>query len=81
MACPFDVDLEGFEDASGDAVPFTQESEKNVFRADVRVVQGLGFFAGQGEHLFDSGCIGNVAGDLGVRASSNLLFDLHPHGF
>ena len=81
MACPFDIHLEGFEDTSGNAVSLTQESEKDVLRTDVRVVQGFGFFTGKGEHLFDSRCVGNVTSDLGIGACADLLFDLHSHGF
>jgi hypothetical protein len=77
----FDVDLEGFEDAGGDAVSFPKKTEENVLRADVGVMEGLGFFAGQSENLLHAGGIGDIAGDLGVGSGADLLFDFHPNRF
>ena len=52
-----------------------------MFSADVRVVEGFGFFAGEGEDFFDSGGVGDVASDFGIGAGADLFFDFHANGF
>ncbi len=81
LAGAFDIDLEGFEDAGGDAIAFAEEAEEDVFGADIRVVEGLGFFAGEGEDFFDSGSVRDVASDFCIGAGADLFFDLHANGF
>ena len=81
LAGAFDIDLEGFEDAGGNAVTFAEKTEEDVFGADVGVVEGFGFFAGEGEDFFDSGGVGNVPSDFGIGAGTDLFFDFHANGF
>ena len=52
-----------------------------MFRADVRVVEGLGLFAGKCEYFFHPRGVGDVAGDLGIGAGADLFLDLHPDSF
>jgi len=49
VAGPFDVDFKSFQHARGHAVAFAQEAEQNVLRADVAVIERLGFLAREGE--------------------------------
>ena len=81
MAGAFDIDLEGFEDAGGDPVALAEKTEEDVFCADVGVVEGFGFFTGEGEDFFDPGGIRDIAGDFGVGAGADLFFDFHANGF
>ena len=81
MAGTFDIDLEGFEDAGGDPVALAEKTEKDVFCADVGVVEGFGFFTGESEDFFDSWGVGDIAGDFGVGAGADLFFDFHANGF
>ena len=52
-----------------------------MFRADVGVVERLGFLLGKAEHLLDTRCVGNVADHLLVGTGADLLLDLHADGF
>jgi len=52
-----------------------------VLRADVGVMKGLSFLAGQSQNLFHAWGIGDIAGDLGVRSGADLLFHFHPNRF
>ena len=81
VAGAFDIDLEIFEDASGYAFAFAEEAEENVFGADVRMVEGLGFFAGEGEDFFDAWGVGNIADHFGFGATADLFFYFHANGF
>ena len=81
VAGAFDIDLEIFEDASGYAFAFAEEAEENVFGADVRMVEGFGFFAGEGEDFFDAWGVGNIADHFGFGATADLFFYLHANGF
>ena len=76
----FDIDLEIFEDASGNAFALAEEAEENVLGADIRMVEGFGFFAGEGEDFFHAGGVGNIADHFGFGATSDLFFDLHANG-
>ena len=71
MAGAFDIDLEGFEDTGGDSVAFAKETEEDVFCADVGVVEGFGFFTGEGEDFFYPGGIRDIAGDFGIGAGAD----------
>src|SRR5206468_3545771 len=55
-----DVDIEVFEDAGGNSVPFAEQAEQNVLRADVGVVERLGFLSRQRQDLLDPGGVGDV---------------------
>ena len=52
-----------------------------MFSADVGVVEGFGFFAGEGEDFFDSGSVGDIASYFGIGAGADLFFDFHANGF
>ena len=52
-----------------------------MFSADVGVVEGFGFFAGEGEDFFDSGSVGDIPSDFGIGAGADLFFDFHANGF
>ncbi len=81
LASALDIDLERFEDAGGNAIAFAEETEEDVFGADVGVVEGFGFFAGEGEDFFDSGSVGDIASNFGIGAGADLFFDFHANGF
>ncbi len=81
IAGALDVDAEGFEDPGGHALPFAEESEQDVFRADIRMIEGLCLLAGEGEDLLHARGVGNVPDHLGFRAGSDLFFDLHADAF
>ncbi len=40
------------EDVGGEALLFAQQAEQQMLRADVLVIQALGFFRAVGEHAF-----------------------------
>jgi hypothetical protein len=81
VAGALDVDLEGLEDAGGHALTLAEQAEEDVLGADVGMVEGLGFLAGEGEDLLDAGCVGDAAdGGLGFLADSHLLFHLGADG-
>ncbi len=81
LARLLDVHVEALQDARGPAVAFAQQAEQNVFRADVGVVERLGFLLREAEHLLDARRVGNVADHLLVGAGADLLLDLHADGF
>ena len=76
-----EIDLEILQNLRGDTVTFAQEAEEDVLRADVAVIEGLRFLAGEREHLFHTRRVGNVADHLRLRAGADLLLDLQAHGF
>ncbi len=45
------IDVQILQDVSADAAAFLDQTEQNVFRADVFVIEALGFLVGQGHHL------------------------------
>ena len=74
VAGALDVDLEGLEHAGGNALPFPQEAEEDVFRTDVGMAEGLGFLAGEREDLLNPGGVGDTGLRLGLLAGADLLF-------
>ena len=81
LAGLLDIHIEVLEDARGDAVAFAEQTQQDVFGADVGVVEGLGLFRSQGEDLLDARGVGNVADHLLIGPGADLLFDLHADGF
>ena len=55
LAGLFDVDVEIFQDACGDAVTFAEQAEQDVFGADIGVVQVFGLLGGERETFFTRG--------------------------
>ncbi len=80
LACLFDVDLEVFEHAGGDAVTFAQEAEQEVLGADVGMVEGLCLLIGEGEDLLDARRVGDVADHLLIGPGADLFFDFEADG-
>ena len=76
-----EIHIEVAQNLCGDAFTFTQQTEQDVLRADVAVIQGFGFLAGEGEHLLHSWSVRNVAHHLGFRTGADLLLDLETNGF
>src|ERR1700756_4834513 len=50
-----------------------------MFSAYVRVVQRLGFLAGEGEYFFDAWRVWNIPNHLCLGVRADMLLDLHPH--
>jgi hypothetical protein len=74
------VDIQALENTGGHPVPLPEQSEENVFGAHVAMAQGLGFLAGEREHLLDARGVGDVAGNFRVRAGADLFLDFHADG-
>ena len=81
-----DVDVEGFEDAGSDALPFAEEPQQNVLRADIRMVEGLRFLPGEREDFFHARRVRNTALGLRFLAGTNLFLhgianglEIEPH--
>ena len=53
VARAFDVDFETLQDSRSDSLAFAQKSKQNMFRADVRMIERLGFLARERQHFFD----------------------------
>jgi hypothetical protein len=64
LAGLFDVHVEIFQDAGGDAVAFAEQAEQNVFGADVGMIEGFGFLGSEREDFLDAGCVRDVADHL-----------------
>ncbi len=79
LAGLLDIHVEILQDARGDAVALAEQAQEDMLGADIGMVEGLGFFAGEGQDLFDARGIGNVADHLLIGAGADLLFDLHAH--
>ena len=67
-------------DPGSDAVTFPQQTEQYMFRADVRMVERLGFFGCQSENLLDTRCVRDIANHFLIRSRADLLLDLHADG-
>ena len=52
-----------------------------MLRADVRVIEGFGFLACEGEDLLHAGRVRDAALGLGFLTGADLLFDGVAHGF
>ena len=80
LAAALQVDVELLQDAGGDALPFLQEAEEDVFGADVSVAEGAGFGDGVGHDLLHAGRERDRVGRLGFfRAGTDLLLDGATH--
>ena len=51
-----------------------------MFRANVGVIERLGFLGGEGQYLFHPRRVRDIADHLLVRAGADLFLDLHPYG-
>ena len=77
IASRLDIDFQLFEDAGGDAISFAEEAEKQMLRADVRVIESLRFLIGESEDLLHAGSVGDIACALARCARADFLFHLH----
>ena len=76
----FQVHIEIAQHLRSHAFAFAQQTEKQVLRADIGMIQRLGFLRGQRENFFHARCVRDVAGHLRVGPGADVLLDLHPHG-
>src|SRR5206468_7082255 len=60
VARAFDIEFETLEHSGGDPLAFAQKPKQNMFSADVRMIERLGFLARKRQHLFYPGRVGNV---------------------
>ena len=56
-----DIGSELFENGRGDAISFPQQTEQNVFGANVSVIEVLGILGGKSENFLYPRGVGNVA--------------------
>src|SRR5207244_12370755 len=77
---PLDVDLETLKNARGNAFSVPEQSKQNVFGANVRVIERLGFLSGERQDFFHPRCVRNVADNFCFRTGANLLLDFHSDG-
>ena len=70
-----DVDLEGLEDAGGDALALPEEPEQDMLGANVGMIEGLRLLARQGEDLLHARGVRNAALGLGLLPGAHLLLD------
>src|SRR5207245_7149606 len=75
-----DVDLETLKNSRGHAFAFPEQSKQNVFGANVRVIERLGFLSGERQDFFHPRCVRNVADNFCFRTGANLLLDFHSDG-
>ena len=68
LAAGFDIDVEILQHLGGDAVAFAQQTEENMFRTDVGVIERLGLAGGQGQDLLHPRRVGDIAADLALSA-------------
>ena len=80
LAGLLNIDIEILENAGSDAVAFSQQAQKNMFRPDVSVIERLGFLGRESKNFLDTRCVGNVADHFLVGPGAHLLLDFHPHG-
>src|SRR6266404_335808 len=66
--------------ARGHAFAFPEQAKQNVFGADVRVIERLGFLSGERQNFFHPRCVRNVADNFCFRTGANLLLDFHSDG-
>ena len=64
-----------------DTVTFAEQTEQNVFSADVGMIERLGLLRRQGEDFLDAWGVRDVADHFLVRPGANQLLDLHANGF
>ena len=76
-----EIDVQVAQDLGSNAIAFAEEAEEDVLRADVAVVQRLGFLGCQSEDLFHPRGVGNVAHHFGLWAGTDLLLHLHADSF
>lgn len=69
------------EDAGSDAFAFNQQTEQDVFGADVGMIERLGLFGRQREDFLDARCVRNVADLFRFRAEADSFFDFHADDF
>ena len=74
LAAALQVDVELLQHAGGDALPFLQEAEEDMFGADISVAESAGFGDGVGHDLLDARRERNRVGSLGFfGAGADLL--------
>ena len=81
LARLLDIDIQVLEHARGDPIAFAQQAQKNVFGADVRVIQRASFLRGERENFFNARRVRNVADDALVGAGADLFLDFKADGF
>ena len=75
------VHIEILQNLCRHAVAFAQQAKENVFRANVSVIERLGFPGREREHFFNTRRVGNVADHFLIRAGADLFLDFHADGF
>ena len=76
LATALQIDVELLKHARGDALPFLQQAEENVFGADIGVTKGAGFGDGVSHDLLHARREGDRVGSLRFfRTRANLLLD------
>src|ERR1041385_8114357 len=81
FSCLLDIDIKTFENPSGHAVSFAQETQQNMFRPNICVIQGFGLSYSQCQAFLYTRRVRNVSDDLLVRSGAYLSFDFLPDGF
>ena len=76
LTAALQIDVELLQDAGGDALPFLQEAEKDVFGADISMTEGSGFGDGVGHDFLHARRERDRVGSLGFfGAGADLLLD------
>ena len=81
VARALDIHFEILQHACRHAFALAEQAKQDMLRADVGMVEGARFLAGEREHFFDSRRIGNVTDHFRFWAGADLFFDLHSDGF
>ena len=80
LAAALQVDVELLQDAGGDALPFLQQTEQDMFGADVGMTEGAGFGDSVSHDLLDARRERDRVRRLGFfRARADLLLDGAAH--
>src|SRR5439155_560710 len=60
VAGAFNIEFETLEHSGSDAFAFAQKPKQNMFRADVGMIERLGFLTRERQYFFDPGRVRNV---------------------
>ena len=73
--------LNGSGNDPSDAVSFAEQSEENMFRADISMIECFGFLCRERENFFHPRSIRDIANHLLIGAGADLFLDFHADGF